>query len=68
MSLAFIILGAIAGLALLLVVVWLLVLAYVRVTSPGKGIERFFEIGDDDLTPAERIKISSNHPGAGGNG
>lgn len=68
MGLALLILAVAVGLALLLVVVWLLVMAYVKVTSPGRGIDRFFQIGDDELTPAERIRISNNHPGAGGNG
>jgi hypothetical protein len=61
-------LAALAGVALLLVMIWLLVVAYAKATSSGRGIDRFFEIGDDELTPAERIKMRNNHPGAGGNG
>jgi len=55
-SLLLIVLATVAGLAVLLVVVWLLVLAYVKLPSPGRGIDRFFEFGDGELPPEERVK------------
>ena len=67
MSLPLIVLAVVAGPVLLLVVVWLLVMAYVKATSPGKGIDSFFEAGDGELPPEERVKyVGGFKHGSGG--
>jgi hypothetical protein len=68
LSLLLVVLAAAVGLVLLLVVVWLLVMAYVKVTRSGKGVNRFFEAGDGELSPEDQVKFLNNHPGAGGHG
>ena len=57
-----------AGLAVLFVVAWLLIMLYVKTTSSHGPVRRFLEPSDDEMSPEERIKAVSNHPGAGGNG
>jgi hypothetical protein len=51
-----ILLGAVVGLVLLLLIVWLLVLAYVKVTGHGGTVERFLESGEGELPSEERVK------------
>ena len=68
MDLFLILLLAAAGLVVLFLVLWLVILAYVKATSRHGPIERFLEPAEDDMSAEERVKTMSNHPGAGGFG
>ena len=68
MSILLTALVAAVGLAVLFVVVWLLIMLYVKATSRHGAVSRFLEPSDDEMSPEERIKSVSNHPGAGGFG
>jgi hypothetical protein len=56
MSLLLVLLAVAAGITLLLLVVWLLIMVYVKATSRGGPVERFFEPGEGELPPEERVK------------
>lgn len=68
MSTILVILYVVAGLVALLVAISLMVVVYRKVTSPHGIVGRFFASGEDGLTAEDRVRITNNHPGAGGFG
>jgi hypothetical protein len=58
---------AAACLVALFLVVWLVIPAYVKATSRGRSVDRFFQPGEGELPPEERVKhVGGFKHGSGG--
>ena len=52
----------------LVIIVWLLLTRVFTTTRAGRRASHFLDVGGADMPPADKVKFTNQHPGAGGKG